>query len=199
VVGSTPLSRGSPARQREEGDTGRVDKCDPEDYDDDDHYNHYVRGDLNCRVFVDYEVFMKHILHVPDDWETRWRPALDAVKADAKFNKHHNEYCGLCEENSALKKNFYPPLTETANAVLDIVSRSDFNGIPSEKRQHYHINHPNHVKGGAMNRKALPTNPLHVLKVGPYNNALCDGRNMPRLAVNGKCATGSLAYVFGYN
>ena len=29
-------------------------------------------------------------------------------------------------------------------------------------------------------------NPLQVLEVKPYDNALCDGKNMPRLVVGGK-------------
>ena len=115
VVGLTPLSLGSSIRKRQEGDTDRVDKYDREDYED------YIREDLSCRVFVDFEVFMKRVLHVPDDWETRWGPAIDAVKASTRFNKHHKDYCELCEESGTLEKNFYPALMETANAVLDVV------------------------------------------------------------------------------
>ncbi|KAF9642500.1 hypothetical protein BDM02DRAFT_3273448 [Thelephora ganbajun] len=202
VVGLTPLSRGSSVRQRQEGDTDRVDRYDRGDYEE------YVREDLNCRVFVDYEVFMKDVLHVPDDWRTEWGRAIEAVKADAKFNEHHERYCDLCEEAGTLEKHFYPPLMETANAVLDVVSRSYFKKIPPGKRQYYHVNDPNHLKGGVMNKNSLSpdlvllhknrpdprtsrsrslhwANPLHVLEVKPYDNALCDGKNMPRLVVDG--------------
>jgi len=79
-----------------------VDEYDCEEYDKDDReedeegdseeYEEHVRDDLRRRVLVDYEVFMKYVLHVPEDWETKWRPALDAVKADANFKKCHESY-----------------------------------------------------------------------------------------------------------
>ena len=202
VIGLTPLSRGSSVRQRQEGDTDRVDGYDCHDYED------YIREDLSCRVFVDFGVFMKYVLHVPDDWQTRWKPAIDAVKANKRFDKYHKTYCKLCERNGTLEKDFYQPLMETANAILSVVtSKTSFNGIPSKKRQYYHINNPNHVKGGVMNKKGLSpdlvllhkdrplpgadtslhwANPLHVLEVKPYDSAICDGRNMPRLVVDGE-------------
>ena len=205
VPGLTPLSRGSSVRQRQDGDTDRVDKLGRKDYEE------YVREDLRCRVFVDYEVFIKYVLHVPADWKTKWGPALDAVKADAKFKEHHENYCGLCDGQGAREENFYPPLVDTANAVLDVISRSNFDDIPSEQRQYYRVNHLNHIMGGVMNKKNLSpdlvlldknfpntnkslhwANPLHVLEVKPHDNAICDGKNMPRLVVDGKCSAGSL-------
>lgn len=210
VVGLTPPSRGSSVRQRQGGDIDRIDKYDRHDYED------YIREDLNCRVFVDFEVFMKYVLHVPDDWGTRWRRAINAVKADAEFNENHEKYCKLCEKEGTLEKDFYPPLVDTANAVLKVVSQPRFKRIPPGTPQYYHINHPHHIKGGVMNKRNLSpdlvllhknrphpaspgavkslhwANPLHVLEVKPYDNALCDGRNMPRLIVGGKRATGSL-------
>jgi len=127
VGGVTPTSRGSSVRPKQEGDTDRVNRYDCRDYEQ------YIREDLSCRVFVDFEVFMKDVLHVPEDWKTLWSPAIDAVKTDANFNKHHKKFCGLCEEGGTLEKNFYPPLMETANAVLEVVHGSSFEGIPSEK------------------------------------------------------------------
>ncbi|KAF9641844.1 hypothetical protein BDM02DRAFT_3273673, partial [Thelephora ganbajun] len=50
----TPLSLGSSIRQRQEGDTDRVEGYKRDDYDD------YIREDLKSRVFVDLEVFMKN-------------------------------------------------------------------------------------------------------------------------------------------
>lgn len=188
--------------QKQDGNTDRGDKHDREDYDG------YIREDLSCRVFVDYEVFLQYVLHVPEDWETKWGPALDAVKADANFKKHHEEYCGLCNRSGVVKERmFYLPLVEMANAVLDVVSRSNFDDISPDKRQYYHVNEPNHVKGGVMNKRGLSpdlvvldegrsrpeekeslhwANPLHVLEVKPHGNAICDGKSMPRLIVKGK-------------
>jgi len=201
TAGSTPLSRGSSVLRRQEGDTDRVGKYTRADYEK------YIREDLSCRVFVDFEVFMKRVLHVPDDWKTRWGPAIDAIKADATFSEHHEKYCRLCEEKGTAEQNFYPRLMEMANAALDVIFRTYFEGIPSERRQYYHVNNPNHIKGGVMNERGLSpdlvllqedrrrggaseslhwANPLQVLEVKPYDNALCDGRNMPRLVVDGK-------------
>jgi len=53
TLGLTPVSRGAAIRRGQEGDADRVDKYDRVDYED------YIREDLGCRVFVDYEVFMK--------------------------------------------------------------------------------------------------------------------------------------------
>jgi len=162
----------------EEYDCEEDEESDRVEYDDEEH----VRKDLRRRVFVDYDVFMKYVLHVPEDWETKWRPPLDVVKADANFNKYYENYCGLCGGNGALEqKNFYPPLTEMANAVLDVVvSQSDFDNIPNIDK-----NHPR--PGPDANKSLHRANPLHVFDVKPRYIVLCDGRDMPRLVVNGRC------------
>ena len=152
---------------------------------------------------------MEYVLHVPRDWKTKWRPALNAVKADENFKKFH-DYCGLCDNGGTPESHFYPPLVNTANAVLDVVSESDFDDIPSGKHQYYRVNDPYRISGGVMNKsglspdlvlldKDLPhtnaslhwANPLHVLEVKPHDTAICDGKNMPRLVMNGKCPAGS--------
>ena len=206
TVGSTPLSRGTSIKRNQDGDTDRVEKYNREDYED------YIREDLGSRVFVDYEVFMEYVLHVPVDWNTKWRPAIDAVIADADFKKFHEEYCGLCGRSGTVEKDLYLPLMKMANAVLDVLSKSEFDGIPSGELQYYHVNEPNRVSGGVMNKNGLSpdlvllhknrprpedgesihwANPLHVLEVKPFGSAICDGENMPRLVVNGKCTAGS--------
>ena len=207
ILGSTPLSCGSSIKQNQDGDTDKVDKYDRGDYDK------YIREDLSRRVFVDYEVFMEYVLHVPVDWNTKWRPAIDAVIADANFKDYHEEYCGLCGKCETAEKRFYPPLVDIANAVLGVLFGSQFDGIPSEDLQYYHINDPYRVKGGVMNKNGLSpdlvllhsgrpdpnvknrsihwANPLHVLEVKPYDNAICDGEHIPRLVVNGEYTLGS--------
>ena len=201
VIGLTPISRGSSMRRKQEGNTERIDRYDRAEYED------YIREDLSCRVFVDYEVFMKRVLHVPDDWKTQWSRAIKAIKADAEFKEYHGEYCKLCEENGGHERNFYPALVGTANAILGVLARSRFRGIPLEKRQYYYVSDPVHLNGGVMSlspdlvllheNRAVPdetnktlhwANPLQVLEVKPYDNALCDGRYMPRLVVGGKDA-----------
>ena len=203
VSGLTPVSRGAAVRKGQEGDPDRVDKYDRADYED------YIREDLGCRVFVDYEVFMKQVLHVPEKWRTMWGRAIKAITADEEFKRHYKKYCDMCKEGMTPEKAFYSPLMETANAVLEVVSRSKFKHIPSEKRRYYCVTDVTHLKGGVMDRRGLcpdivlmhknrtpPSNPkdefvywatpLHVLEVKPYDNALCDGANIPHLIVDGE-------------
>jgi len=193
----TPLSRGASIRQKHEGDTDRVEKYVRADYDA------YIREDLGSRVFVDFEVFMKHVLHVPDKWETDWGPAIEAVKASSEFDKHHKEYCKRCKDQDSVEKALYEPLMSTANAVLKVLSQSNFEDIPPDITHSYRVNDPKKLRGGIFNRSDLSpdvvalhddckgkslhwANPLHVLEVKPHNNALCDGTTMPRLVVDGK-------------
>ena len=206
----TPLSRGSSARQKQEEDTDQVGRYKREDYDD------YIREDLQSRVFVDFEIFMKHVLHVPDDWKTQWEPVIKAVKADSSFKSHHKEYCQHCDESSSQEVSFYKPLMNTANAVLDVLSQPRFNNISQGIPQRYHVNDPKKLRGGVMNKASLSpdlvvlhkdcepseggrlhwANPLHILEVKPFDGALCDGKTIPRLVVNGTCATSPF---YGYN
>jgi len=205
VSGLTPVSRGAAIRRGQEGDPDRVDKYDRADHED------YIREDLGCWVFVDYEVFMKQVLHVPDDWRTLWRRAIKAVTANKEFDRHYQKYCKMCNKGKTPEKAFYSPLMETANAVLEVVSWSKFKYIPSEKRQYYCVTDLTRLRGRVMNKRSLcpdkilmyqnrtpPSNPkdgfvywpnpLHILEVKPYDNALCNGENMPHLIVDGEHA-----------
>ena len=200
----TPPSRGTAARQGQEGGTNGFDACNRADYEE------YIREDLNSRVFVDFEVFLKTVLHVPEDWKTKWKPAIDAVKVDARFKENHETYCELCEKGGTLEEDFYPSLMGMANAALSVLSRTPFEGIPAERRQYYHVNNPDVLKGGVMKKHGLSpdlillhkdrpgdeeqvphwANPLHILEVKPFDNALCEGKYMPRLVVDGEHTIG---------
>ena len=181
IPDTTPLSHGSSMCQSHEGDTDWVEEFDWEDY------GNCIREDLRSRVFVDFEVFMKHVLHVPDNWRTSWGPAIEAVKADSDFKRHHEEYCNHCDKIGSQEKTFYGPLMNAANAVLEAVSRSAFDGISSRV--------PNLVvlpKDRQPSEGLRSENPLRILKFNPYNNSLCDGTRIPRLIVDGEHATISL-------
>ena len=125
-----------------------------------------VYQDLNSRVFVDFEVFLQSVLHVPRDWKTLWGPAIEAVKAGQEFSTRHGEYCRRCEDYGASRQSFSDPLTKTANKIVDVVSSSKFDGI-----------------SGIPLRWA---NNLHILEAKPYDKAICNGNHMPRLIVDGK-------------
>jgi len=198
----TPLSRGSSIRQRQEGDTDRVEGYARNDYEE------YVREDLKSRVFVDFEVFMKSVLHVPEDWNTQWRSVMEAVMANTKFRQHHTEYFECCDGSATREELFYEPLAKMANAVLDVWS--DLGETDSGIPQTYHVNSTKKLQGGIFNKANLSpdlvvlhknyktesnnfhwANALHVLEVKPYGNAICDGGEMPRLIVDGEQAASS--------
>ena len=202
--GSTPNSRGSSVRKNQEGDTDRIEGYKREDYED------YIREDLSSRVFVDFEVFMKSVLHVPADWKTQWGPVIEAVKADQEFREHHEGYCRQCDKSGSPEKSFYDPLRNTANAVLRVLSRSSSDDDPGNP-QYYHVNDPKKLQGGVINRVNLSpdlvvlhddcqpsraeglhwANALHVLEVKPYDGAICDGANIPGLVTDGEPAANS--------
>ena len=208
---STPISRGTSVRKRQEDDADKDVRFKREDYDD------YIREDFESRVFVDFEVFMKTVLHVPDNWKDAWGPAIAEVKTDTRFTKCHREYCEKCDQPGLHEKSFYEPFVDTANAVLtvlsesqfavpDIASESESGGIAVTTPQYYRVNDPKKLLGGVINKNNLSpdlvvlhddcrppkerkhhwANPLHVLEVKPYDSAICDGENITRLISNGK-------------
>jgi hypothetical protein len=200
---------------RQEGDTDRVEGYKRNDYDS------YISEDLKNRVFVDFETFLQAALHVPRDWRTLWGPAIEAVKANEEFRKGKTEYCERCDKGGFTEKPFYKPLMETANAVLDVVSASEFDGI-SGTPQYYHVNDRGKLQGGVINNSDLSpdlvvlhkrcqateerqttgelrppkeihwANALHVLEVKSHNTAICDGKRIPRLIIDSKHVSSSL-------
>jgi hypothetical protein len=205
VPSITPQSLGTAVRQRQEGDTDRVDKYNRGEYDD------YVREDLKSRVFVDFDVLLKSVLHAPDDWKTRWGPAIEAVKADQEFAKLHEEYCKYCEDGNLKEDQFYEPLKETTNAILAVLTRSPFDAMSFGIPQYLHVNDPKRLRGGVFSKANLTpdlitlhkechpskgktlhwANPLHILEVKRSDNSISDGTGMPNLVVDGKCAVSS--------
>ena len=204
-IQSTPQNPGSGSRMKQEGNTDRKERYAREEYEE------YIREDLSSRVFVDFEVFMKSVLHVPADWKTRWRVDIEKVKADPKFREHHGEYCRWCNQNGTREESFYAPLVKIAGAVLEVASQSDELKIAPGNPQHYVVNDPKKLRGGVINRVGLSpdivvlhdscepsegqrlhwANALHILEVKPYDNALCEGWSVPRLVVDGKRVVGS--------
>ena len=199
----TPYSRGTASRTKQDPDPDRNGgyKCD--EYDD------YVREDLNSRVFVDFGVFIKTVLHAPADWETKWKRVIDAVKEDTGFKKHHSKYRGLCDTYGGQEVKFYEPLVNTIKSILEVAFRPGNLDGSSGTPQHYIVNDPMRLRGGVINNKNLSpdlvalhsvfrgagvrelhwANALQVLEVKPFDAALCEGQNMPRLMVDSKCAT----------
>ena len=196
----TPLSIESATRQTQEAGADRVGKFERADYDV------YIREDVGSRVFIDFEVFMKRVLYVPDDWRSAWGPAIEAVKADPTF-KHHHEYYSKCNNSDTQEDPFYIPLMETANAALSVLSRLTFGDVSPGVPQCYRVSDPKKLRGGAINKSNLSpdivvlhkacrpstenlhwANPLHILEVKPYDSTIFDASDVPRLVVDGKAA-----------
>lgn len=113
--GSAPKNHGSSAREAPEDD---VNQDDCQDYD------FHICEELHNRVFVDFEVFMKSVLHVPHDWKDVWGLAIAVVKTNGNFAKCHAQYCQKCNQPGLHKKSFYTPFVDTMNTVLDALSGS---------------------------------------------------------------------------
>ena len=194
-------SVGSIMRQTQEVGADQVGKFRRADYDN------YIREDLGSRVFVDFDVFIKSVLHVPEDWRSACGSAIEAVKADPDFKRHYKGYCCKCNDSDAIEKSFYPFLIETANAALGVLSRFTSNDTPTGVPQYYHTSDPKRLRGGVINMSNLSpdivalreycrpsernlhwANPLHILEVKSYDSAICDGSDVPRLVVKGKAA-----------
>ena len=148
---------------------------------------------------------MKSVLHVPDNWKKGWRSGIEAVKQDQEFSRHHAEYCRLCDKHGSHEEVFYEPLMKIANRVFEVLAQSELinnSGIP----QRYHVSNTKVLRGGVMSKAGLRpdlvvlhegcksnaphwANPLHILEVKPYDNAICTGEALARLVVDGKPAT----------
>jgi len=151
------------------------------------------------RVFVDIEVFMKNVLHVPDNWKELWGPIIDGIKSHPKFLMAYLDYSHQCDIEG-LEERFYGPLVDMTNAILTCCNSSLDHCVWPRICQHYFRNDLKRVLLGAMTdlypqgwekRHIKQTNlswahPLRVLEVKPSGGALVDGSFMPRLEVNGK-------------
>ena len=180
-------------------------------------YEEYIAQDFDRhRVFVDMEVFMKHVLHVPDNWEELWGPTIETIKTDKAFKNSLSEYLLCCGSSSVTEPAFYGPLVDRVNAVLSVTGSSNSDkAVKPKTRLRYLRNDPKRILGGMMPALSpdivavhadfldhIPqqgrdagqleglnltwAQPLQVLEVKPWNNALIDGSCMPRLAVNGE-------------
>ena len=170
------------------------------------------------RVFVSIDVFMEYVLHVPQNWKNKWRNSIKKIKCDRAFSIAYNDYCHQCGTSGTNEQRFYKPLVDMTNAVLDFSTRQSLDkSIKPTTRQRYLRNDPQRVLRGMMNDLSpdivavhadfLPhigseerkerclkesnltwAQPLQVLEVKPWGNALVDGACMPRLKVDGEWA-----------
>ena len=138
-----------------------------EEYDFDNYGYHLVRDFKYYRVFVDIDVFMKRVLHVPDNWKELWGPTIGRIKRDPVFSTAHWDYSRQCG-TQRIDGRFCKSLVDMGNTIPHIRSK-----------QH---------KGECSEEPWAQ--PLKVLEVEPWSdNALVDGSCMPRLKVDGKPVT----------
>ena len=209
VPNLTPLSKGVSILQKLSPDADEAQKYDSAKYEQ------YVTQDLEAhRVFVDIDVFMENVLHVPENWEELWGPTIETVKRNEEFSTAYSDYCRQCDTEGP-EERFYGPLVAMANAILTCCSLSKDYWVWPRTRQRYLRNDPKRVLLGAMtdfspdivavhngffsklheeerkNEQMKQSNlswahPLQVLEVKPSGGALVDGSFMPRLMVNGE-------------
>jgi len=214
---ATPMSHGTSAMPKLEPDADQAQKYDSAKYEQ------YISQDFERhRVFVNIDVFMKNVLHVPENWKDLWGPTIDHIKHHEKFSSLHLEYARRCGVRGIQEHQLYEPLVGMGNAILDLSESVPDESVKARTPQRYLRNDPKPVFGGVMNnlipdvvavhhdflhnlspreiaeRRLKETNlswaqPLQVLEVKPCDTALVDGSHMPRLKVGGEFTTTSLS------
>ena len=209
VPNLTPLSKGASILQKLTPDADEAQKYDSAKYEQ------YITQDFEAhRVFVDLEVFMKNVLHVPENWRELWGPTIEIVKRNKAFSAAYLDYCHQCDTEGP-EERFYGPLVDMTNAILGCCNSSSEDCVRPRTCHNYFRNDPKRVLLGVMNDLSpdivavhhgfLPrlnqeerekgqikqsnlswAHPLQVLEVKPSGGALVDGSFMPRLMVNGK-------------
>lgn len=173
-------------------------------------YRGYISRALRThRVFVDIEVFMKRVLHVPDNWRQLWGDTIRGIKLDTAFSAAQWEYT-----HPAPRTTPHKPLVDMGNTILRISRTSSDNLASSQTRQGPPRKGQSGVPGGTKNAVTPHTNdshpqvgseerdkrrlggsnlpwakPLLTLRIEPLDDALVDGSRMPRLMANGKHTT----------
>ena len=182
-------------------------------------YEQYIAQDYDRhRVFIDNEVFMRCVLHVPDNWRELWGSTIEKVKNYQLFSDAHKLYTGLCETPSVLEAALYQPLVKMANAIFHVTDSPEADeSVKPRTPLRYLRNDPGRLFGGIMpelspdivavhkdflshlsqdEREAHQlkesrltwAQPLQMLEVKPSGNTLISGSCMPRLKTEGERA-----------
>ena len=181
-------------------------------------YEEFLAHDFERhRVFVDIDVFMERVLHVPHKWKNEWESTIQKIKRDPSFVAALEEYKSVCE-SGAVELKYYKPLVEMTNAIVNCAKSSEQENARPRTPVRYFRNHPNRMTGGVitglspdivavhenflsgMDQEVVKdgclygtrltwAQPVQLLEVNPLNGALVDGSCMPRLLVNGEYPT----------
>ena len=212
----TPLSVGTSILQKLKPDMDRAPKYDSAKYE-----QYIAQDFERHRVFVDIDIFMKRVLRVPENWKELWGQTIGQIKCSKAFSIPYCDYSHHCGTPGTHERRFYQPLVDMTNAILDFSTNlSSDDSVKPKTPQRYLRNDPQRVLHGIMNDLSpdivavhedfLPhihprerdegrleesrltwAQPLQVLEVKPWDNALVDGSCMPRLKANGERTTTS--------
>ena len=166
-----------------------------------DRYDPYITQALeHHRVFVDIDVFMRTVLHVPDNWKELWGRTIRRIKRDKVFSIAHWDYSRQCGTQGVQEWTFYKPLVDMGNAILDISDSSPDGFVKPQTRQRHHGFLP-HICSEDCDEARLNqsnlfwTKPFRALEAEPLDPVLVDGSWMPRLKVDGKPTTTSCGVI----
>ena len=211
-VHSTPLSVGTAMMQKLQPDVDQPQKyaCAK--------YEQYIIEDFERnRVFIDIDDFMKHVLHIPEDWKTSWGRTIRLIKRTPEFTTAWWDLTRQSGTPGTAEAAFYKPLVDMTNAIVKLCDLPPDDSAEPRTRVRYLRNDPNKILHGLMKelvpdivavqddfitrlssneqkeQKLATTNltwaqPLHTLEVKSLNCTLVDGSCMPRLKMNGKPA-----------
>ena len=143
----TPISVGTSILQKLSPDTDEVRKYDIAKYE-----QYIVQDFERHRVFVDIDFFMKHVLHVPEDWKELWSRTIRRIKRDSVFSTAHWDYSRQCGTQGVQEWRFYKPLVDMGNAILDFSESSPDKSVRPQTTQRYLRNDPRKILCGGDDR-----------------------------------------------
>ena len=182
VPNPTSMSRETPILHESSHSTSHSTEQSPE-YDDEDILSEFKHH----RVFVDIDVFMETVLHVPENWRELWRRIIMRIKRDETFLVSYWDYRHKCQIQSAEESRFYRPLVDMANAVLDFLTKDPLDvSVKLRTPQRYPRNNPKKTHPEGSNFTWADS-----LQVESSGDALDDGSWIPRLKTNGERTTTS--------
>jgi len=118
------------------------------------------------QVFVGVEVFMKHVLHVPEGWRKLWGRTIEKIKHEKAFSTAHLNYSYQCDAQG-VGEGLCEPLVDMTNAILRCSNLPLEDCIEPRTHQRY-----------------VSFSPHLYFKLS--GSALVDGSCMPRLKLDGK-------------
>ena len=180
-------------------------------------YGRYMIQDFDShRVFVDIEVFMKHVLRVPVNWKQEWADVIHEIRADCVFTDARCKYNAQCEKSGFKEEDFYKPLVSMVNAIFKglstskkvkmgtglcclrndprkIIGRVMSELVPNVVTVHKdfleEISGKEKKEGRLTDTNLTWAHPIQMIEVKPGGNLLVDGSQMRRLVVNGEPPT----------